>query len=286
MNDSEFTRSPQPANWRDDDGEAICDEDFEHGLPQPFTFFVNPQNGQTYHFYGTRYIAAATKPGIEATEGGENATPKMLYIGWPSLVKAGFGNINAVLRNPYNRDQTFFFFDIKYALIETKSTSTREFRLLGESRLIEDDWRSLRDANFGNMDAFLPCPGNNQEAYVFSEEMYILIHIGPDPNTDRLISGPTKIEDDWRSFKEAGFRKILTILPVADNLDQAYVFSASGGWEIFTVHYMLVEGITSGPHNVEIIDGPKPVYGNWSLPLISSGIQAPILGPTIYGKTL
>jgi hypothetical protein len=86
---------------------------------------------------------------------------------------------------------------------------------LGERRFIEDDWRFIRDANFIDMDAFLPCPKNNQTAYIFSNEMYILIHIGPgtfwafqptwmlnclfpEANSDRLISGPTKIEDDWR----------------------------------------------------------------------------------------
>lgn len=25
-----------------------------------------------------------------------------------------------------------------------------------------------------------------------------------------------------------------------------------------------------GPKNVKIIDGPKPIHGNWSLPLIAS----------------
>jgi hypothetical protein len=117
---------PEPANWRDD-MEVVYDVSDDpdnpncHVLPEPFTFFVNPQNGETYHFYATQYTVAATKPGIQATEDGENAKPKMLYIGWPSLFKAGFANINAVLRNPYNRDQTFFFFFIFYVLVETKS---------------------------------------------------------------------------------------------------------------------------------------------------------------------
>jgi len=48
---------------------------------------------QLNHFYATQYTAAASKPAM-----GEN-----------------FANNNAVLRNPYNRDQTFVFF---YALGE------------------------------------------------------------------------------------------------------------------------------------------------------------------------
>ena len=66
---------------------------------------------------------------------------------------------------------------LHYLILPT--ASTKDFRLLSERRLIEDDWRSIRDANFIDMDAFLLCPRNNQEAYIFSNEMYILIHIGP-----------------------------------------------------------------------------------------------------------
>lgn len=63
----------------------------------------------------------------------------------------------------------------------------------------------------------------------------------PEPNSDHLISGPTKIEDDWLSFKEAGFTKILTILPDTDNQDRAYFFSG-----VYPNQYMLVDGIGSG----------------------------------------
>lgn len=60
MNDAELLQhdpeSPRPANWRDDMEDVYNSSDDPdspncHVLPEPFTFFVNPQNGQAYHFY-------------------------------------------------------------------------------------------------------------------------------------------------------------------------------------------------------------------------------------------
>ena len=97
-------------------------------------------------------------------------------------------------------------------------------------------------------------------------------------DVDRLISGPTKIEDDWRSFKEAGFTTIPIILPDRDNQDRAY-FPGDIRVSIclrMALGILLVSLLRCcfsnliNVLNVEIIDGPKPIHGNWSLPLVAS----------------
>jgi hypothetical protein len=46
--------------------------------------------------------------------------PKKIMDEWPSLRKAGFATIDAVLPNPANSDEAYFFSRSQYALIDIK----------------------------------------------------------------------------------------------------------------------------------------------------------------------
>ena len=115
--------------------------------------------------------------------------PKNIISEWPSLKSAGFKTIDAILPNPVNREEAYFFRGDEYALINIQqgelflfALSSSLTSLLGPNNdYIVDgprpNWQSLKDTGFPEIIMILPNPSNPNEAYFFSREEYALISI-------------------------------------------------------------------------------------------------------------
>lgn len=74
------------------------------------------QNGVAYFICENRYVAINVKPGT--TSDTIAWGPKSIVGNWPSLVRAGFGNVDAVL--PVSGNLMYFFCRDQYAHIDIK----------------------------------------------------------------------------------------------------------------------------------------------------------------------
>lgn len=235
-------------------GDAEPDDNLE-GTPAPRASracMLHPSDGgRAYFFYSNRYIVIDVNPG---TTGDTIAWgPQALVGNWPSLLSAGFGNIDAVLPSPNNSQEMYFFCLEEYALIDTMPGSSADYIINGPKNIAQE-WPSLREAGFTTVDAVLPNPANKEEAYFFSGDQYVLINIQPGTNDDYIINGPKSIRDNWPSLASAGFDVVDAVLPNPDNSDEAYFFSGE--------NYALIN-IQPGTTDDYIVNGPKLVRTEW-----------------------
>lgn len=104
------------------DGETLDDAMFDVSpVPRSSVACVltPTDKGRAYFFCGPRYAAIDIHPGT--TDDSIAWGPKSLVFEWPSLGKAGFtGGVDAVLPNPRNSDEMYFFCMEQYALIKVK----------------------------------------------------------------------------------------------------------------------------------------------------------------------
>ncbi|KZS91588.1 hypothetical protein SISNIDRAFT_475006 [Sistotremastrum niveocremeum HHB9708] len=247
-----FTEFPDKDS--EDDG-GIPDPDLRFALP--FTSVSSIPDASTpgfaYFFCWNQYIR------IKAGSGGQekgDVKPQPLLEGWPSLVTANFGAIDAILPSPDDKDQYYIFFHENCALLQIDLKSGKN-SIVNPPRAISDYWPSLDRAGFTTVDAVIPINGTVNEAFVFSGEYYVRIRIQKgvvDPPNDDIIYGPKKFRTEWPSLHATGFRQIHSILPDPNNKDQAYFFSGNS--------YALIH-FEAGIQNDYIVDGPKLVYKGW-----------------------
>ncbi|KAJ6505557.1 hypothetical protein C8R45DRAFT_1182196 [Mycena sanguinolenta] len=194
------------------DGDGVADPLFDT-TPVPLSSVASVRDptdsNRAYFFCGNRYTVINVNPG---TTGDTIAWgPKDLVNNWPSLWKAGFsGGVDAVLPNPKNAKEMYFFSGGNYALINIAPGTTDDYIINGPKKIL-DEWPSLRKAGFAKIDAVLPNPANSDEAYFFSGSQYALINIKPGTNDDYIVNGPKPILDNWPSLKKAGFGRVDTI---------------------------------------------------------------------------
>ncbi|KIM41543.1 hypothetical protein M413DRAFT_27869 [Hebeloma cylindrosporum] len=215
--------------------------------------FLDPSgNGNAYFFSGNQYAIINVKPGT--TDDTLKAGPKLIIGNWPSLVKAGFGNVDAILQNPNNlQHEAYFFYGTQYVLINTKLGSTGDYIINGPKTIV-DEWPSLKQAGFTTVDAILPHPRVDSKAYFFSGDKYVLIKMTPGTTNDYIINGPKEIASEWPSLRKAGFTRVDAVLRNPGNRDEAYFFSGN--------QYALIN-IKPGTTDDIIVNGPKPVADNW-----------------------
>jgi len=118
--------------------------------------------------------------------------PKNIVAEWPSLKYAGFKTIDAVLPNPLNREQAYFFRGDQYILIHIQQGESLLFAL--SRNLVElasvsghtkdhivdgprPMWPCLKGVGFKEITMILPHPSKPTEAYVFSRDKYALVNI-------------------------------------------------------------------------------------------------------------
>ncbi|KIM41606.1 hypothetical protein M413DRAFT_27916 [Hebeloma cylindrosporum] len=217
------------------------------------TCFLDPRgNGNAYFFVGNQYALIKVRPGT--TDDVLLDGPKSILGHSAALLRARFGNVDAILPNPASWVEAYFFLGTQYALINTSAGSTGDYIRNGP-KSIANEWPSLNQAGFATVDAVLPNPADKSQAYFFSGTRYALIKINPWSNDDYIAIGPNFIADEWPSLRKAGFTTIDLALTNPANTDEAYFFSGS--------RYVLIN-VKPGSNNDYIVDGPKPVADNWS----------------------
>ncbi|KAG8723688.1 hypothetical protein FRC09_002222 [Ceratobasidium sp. 395] len=247
-------------------GEAKEDDLMRDGCSTPHpsrAAFLNPYNPQeAYFFADTRYALVSAHP-MTAEDKIING-PKLIATEWPSLKAAGFGRIDAVLPTGDGYEAYFFSRD-KYALINTSPGTTKDYIINGPKK-IATEWPALEKAGCKTVDAVLPVPGVEKQAYFFCGSRYSIIKYTPGTTDDVVIQEPRYTAIDWPSLAGIGFHVIHSVLPSSTNPNQAYFFYGD--------RYVLV----TVRHDTKSkrIRGPRPVYKEW----------ASLRQAKFYGKSL
>jgi len=165
----------------------------------------NPKNKQEMYFFCVdNYAFINIMP--DTTDDYIVDGPKNILAEWPSLKKAGFARLDAVLPNPANSDEAYFFSGERYVLINIKSGPNKAYIINDDGpKPILDNWPSLKKAGFKKVDSILPNPSNSEEAYFFSGDMYARINIKPGSTGDYIVIGPKAVHNEWPSLRKAGF---------------------------------------------------------------------------------
>ena len=116
-----ITYSVRPVNLMREDGDFAPEEECEDPiwLTSRACFLDPSHDRRAYFFVDNRYVLIDLKPGTINDDIPSDSKP--LFRNWPSLVKAGFGIVDAVLPNPRNKQEMYFFYLGRYALINMMS---------------------------------------------------------------------------------------------------------------------------------------------------------------------
>jgi Hemopexin len=208
--------------------------------------YFNEEIQQAYFFSGTRYARVKYTPSTPD----ENITvgPATITEHWPSLAKAGFGTVDAILPVPDVKGDAYFFHGGRYARIRVHPSTSNDTIVYGPSK-ISETWKSLTAAGFDTVDAAIAVPGVAGEAYFFRGTKYVRIHVWD----DKVVYGPKTISDTWPGLTEAGFDTVDAILPIANTHGDAYFFSGT--------NYAKITVVAGAPDKVKY--GPKPIASTW-----------------------
>lgn len=158
---------------------------------------VPGHEGEVYFFSGTRYVRIKFVPGTP--EESIVFGPANIADEWKSLVKAGFETVDAVFSVPGNEGQAYFFSGNQYAKIKfTPGTPTEEVTY-GPTSIV-GQWKTLNEAGFDTIDAVLPVPGHEGQAYFFSGSQYVKIEFVPSSGTEKIVYGPARITKEWKTL--------------------------------------------------------------------------------------
>lgn len=222
----------------------------------PFTFadceparacFLNPENKQhAFLFANIKYIQVDVQPA--SIKDIIVSRPILIIDQWLCLQGAGFYVVVAVLQNPDNSYEAYFFSGDKYALIDLYKCL-----IVNGPHVITTMWPSLSSAGFTLIDAVLPHPKRSGQAYFFSGNMYALIQNKPGAQEDCILNGPMTIINEWPSLRNAGFGSVEIALANLDGKNEAYFFNRQ--------KYVLIN--IKPESNVDlIVNGSKSVSEN------------------------
>ncbi|KAK0657897.1 Hemopexin-like domain-containing protein [Cercophora newfieldiana] len=224
--------------------------------------FLIPSTSPTeaYFFSGARYARISFTPSSSS----DTITfgPTKFAPNWNSLVKAGFESIDAVLPVPGTANGTtiesYFFSGTRYVRIKVIPSSNDDVIVFGPKK-ITDEWKCLAAAKFDCVDAAMPVPGLDQEAYFFRGENYVRVNVA----RDEIVFGPAKIADHWPSLVKAGFDVVDAVLPIPNKgfESQAYFFRGDRYARIKVVPSEKTDEITFGP--ALIVDEWKSLAWDW-----------------------
>ncbi|KAG8688825.1 hypothetical protein FRC12_000949 [Ceratobasidium sp. 428] len=165
----------------------------------------------------------------------------------------------------YGCDQYHFFNGNTYARIDW-APGQSDVLIHGPS-LIINDWKSLRDAGFSQIDAILPLD-QVYKAFVFSGPRFCRIRYLVGQGDDALLTGVSSITEHWRSLAKAGFDHVDGAMVVPGATNQAYFFSGS---KVCRVAFNTTD---------ELLEGPYEINKRWyklGFQTIDTVFQAPIL---------
>jgi len=159
------------------------------------------------------------------------------------------------LQAPYPPFAThaYFFHGTEFVRAEVTPGSRNGKIIWGPSKIAED-WLALAKASFHTLDAALPVPGHEGQAYFFSGINYVRIKFRPGTGDQEIIFGPARITDEFPSLAQAGFSTIDTALPAPGLDGEAYFFSGA--------RYCRVK-IAPGTRNDKITFGPALIAEEW-----------------------
>ncbi|KAH6633877.1 Hemopexin-like domain-containing protein [Chaetomium sp. MPI-SDFR-AT-0129] len=157
---------------------------------------------QVYFFSGTRYVRVEYKAGT--SEEKIVYGPYPITEQWPSLVKAGFDTVDAILPVPGEPNQAYFFSGNQYAKIKFEAGTKNDEVLYGPTK-ITSEWKTLNEAGFDKIDAAFPVPGHEGQAYFFSGSQYVKIEFVPSSSTEKILFGPKRTYEYWKTLASWGW---------------------------------------------------------------------------------
>ncbi|KAG9098173.1 hypothetical protein FRC06_006678 [Ceratobasidium sp. 370] len=90
--------------------------------------------------------------------------------------------------------------------------------------------------------------------YFFNGEMYARVDCTPGQR-DNVMHGPAEFATDWKSLRDTGFSQIDAILPIPDQVDEAFVFS---GTKFCRIRYLVDHD------DDELLTEVHPITPHWS----------------------
>lgn len=214
-------------------------------------FPVPGHSGEAYFFHGAKYARirfVPSSPDEQIIYG-----PAEIAREWKTLAQAGFSTIDAALPVPDHQGQVYFFSGTRYVRVEFTPGTPTERIVFGPAN-IADEWKSLVKVGFETVDAVLPVPGHDGQAYFFSGNQYAKISFVPGTPTEEVVFGPRIIVDEWKTLDQAGFDTVDAALPVPGHDGQAYFFSGS--------QYVKIKFVPSSGTE-EILYGPTRTVKEW-----------------------
>lgn len=220
--------------------------------------FPAPSIGEAYFFHGTQYVRVKFTPSTSNEE--ITFGPASVAHEWKTLAEAGFSTIDAAFTVPGHQNEVYIFSGTRYIRIRFTPATPDESIVYGPAN-IADEWKTLVKAGFSTVDAVLPVPGHDGQAYFFSGHQYARIKFTPGTPEEEITFGPRKITDEWKTLAKAGFSTVDAVLPVPGHEGQAYFFSGSQYVRIKFTPSSSEEEITYGP--ASITDEWKSLNWGW-----------------------
>ncbi|CAG7951472.1 unnamed protein product [Penicillium salamii] len=146
---------------------------------------------RVWAFRGLEFVRIQVLPG---GKGKSTFGPAKIANHWPSLVKAGFATVDAILPVPGQPYEAYVFNQDRYAKISLTPGSPNS-GLLSAPAKITDDWPSLAKAGFGTIDTAVVAKGIPEHAWVFYDDQYVRIKITP--GDSELVFGPASVQKHW-----------------------------------------------------------------------------------------
>ncbi|KAG8753782.1 hypothetical protein FRC11_007137 [Ceratobasidium sp. 423] len=159
---------------------------------------VPGQDRRAYFFSGDKYARieyVVGAPGDKIIGG-----TKAIHDGWPSLKKAGFDHVDGGLLVPGKTNEAYIFSGEQYIRIKLTEGQAND-ELLDGPKPITVGWSVTK---FQKIDTIIPRPGNDQNAYLFSQDKYVQIKVNVG-GYDELISDHRDVAPYWPGLHKAGF---------------------------------------------------------------------------------
>ncbi|CAI7579539.1 unnamed protein product [Penicillium bialowiezense] len=126
--------------------------------------------------------------------------PAPIAENWPSLVKAGFPTIDAILPTPGEPNHAYVFYKDRFARI-TLTPGKPDSSIVSGPALIAPHWPALVNSGIHRLDAVVPAPGFPSDAYFFLGDKYVRLTVEPGQIQTKLVSGPAPVEKHWPALK-------------------------------------------------------------------------------------
>lgn len=165
-----------------------------------------PSRDEAVFFAGTRFVTIRLNTDNILEDTIAPGGVQNIMDAWPPLHEAQFVAVDAMLPNPSNSNEAYFFFEEKYILINL-ATRKKVF----DAKVIANEWPSLRQVGFTTVDAAVLM--DDGTAYFFRGNLYVRVRVKPGTNNDEVVgSGPKPIRGNWSVLDQVGFDTVDAIL--------------------------------------------------------------------------